>query len=172
MRDIRESPEDTRTLIYAGARYLDRTRALETGEVLPKGLNRFQYRVFDDLAYLFNSMAVAAPYTASEMSLSFLMMMVARGDRRLVAIPAFPSRAFRHAQLYVHTNSGVKVPADLVGKSVGVAEYHMTAALWIRAWLQHDYGVHSSDLRWFTATRSEPVFSFVLPTDLNASKVA
>jgi 4,5-dihydroxyphthalate decarboxylase len=139
---------------------------------VPAGLNRFQYKVFDDLAYLFNWMAVATPFAASEMSLSFLLMMVARGDRRLVAIPVFPSRSFRHGQVYLHTRSGIRVPADLVGKSVGVAEYHMTAALWIRAWLQHDYGVHSSDINWFVASRQEPVYSFAMPTHLNASRVA
>ena len=33
---------------------------------------------------------------------------------------------------------------------MGIAEYQMTAALWQRAHLQYDYGVHPQEIRWYT----------------------
>jgi len=159
VRKVRERPAPVRMLVYAGGRYLDRTRALENGDLLPAGLGGFRYVAFDDLAGLFNSMAVDAPYEAAEMSLSFLLMMVARGDDRLVGIPAFPSRSFRHNQVYVHAGSGIHSPEDLRGRRVGVPEYHMTAALWIRAFLEHDHGIRAADMSWFVAEREAPRFA-------------
>jgi 4,5-dihydroxyphthalate decarboxylase len=160
-----------KTLVYAGSRYLDRTRGLELGEIVPKGVGRLAYSAVDDLAQLFNAMAVDPPYEAAEMSLSFLLMMVARGDDRLVAIPVFPSRSFRHNQIYVRTAAGVMAPSDLRGKRVGAPEYHMTAALWIRAALEHDHGVRASDMDWFVGERRPPRFPFDHPNDVSLTSV-
>ena len=157
--------------VYAGARYLDRTRALELGEIVPSGLPSFRYRAVDDLAELFNAMAVDPPYAMAEMSLSFLIMMVAHGDHRLVAIPAFPSRSFRHNQVYVRAASGIQTPAELRGKRVGAPEYHMTAALWIRGFLEHDHGVKPADIHWFVGERNPPRFDFDRPDGVDVSAV-
>src|ERR1700722_11793899 len=53
-------------------------------------------------------------------------------DPPFIAIPAFTSRAFRHNGVYVSTGSGINSPADLRGRTVGVAEYQLTANVWIR----------------------------------------
>lgn len=135
-------------LRYAGVSYFDRTRALERGEVKPRGIE-LEYVQFDDVGKLFRVVAQdPTSWDASEMSFSTLTMMASRGDRRLVAIPVFPSKAFRHSQVYVNAASGIERPEDLKGRVVGVLEYQMTAAVWIRAFLQYDYGVLPSDLRW------------------------
>ncbi len=55
--------------------------------------------------------------------LSTYVMMRSRGDDRLVGIPVFPSRAFRHSQIYLHAGSGIERPEDLRGRDVGVPEY-------------------------------------------------
>jgi 4,5-dihydroxyphthalate decarboxylase len=65
-----------------------------------------------------------------------------------VGIPAFVSRVFRHGDIYIRTDRGIRSPEDLRGRIVGVPEYQMTAALWIRGILSDEYVVKASDIRW------------------------
>ena len=52
---------------------------------------------------------------------------------------------FRHSSIYIRTDKGIDKPEDLKGKVVGVPEYQMTAALWVRGMLQDEYGVQPAD---------------------------
>lgn len=90
-----------------------------------------------------------AEFDVSEMSLASLFIAAAKGDRTWVAIPVFTTRYFFHTNILVHQNSGIRTPADLRGKRVGVPEYQQTAALWCRGILQHEFGVHARDIEWF-----------------------
>jgi 4,5-dihydroxyphthalate decarboxylase len=74
----------------------------------------------------------------------------------LLAIPVFPSRFFRHSFIFINSDSGIEGPRDLIGKRVGVPEYQITAAVWIRGILQHDYGVPPEKLKWFTGGAEDP----------------
>src|SRR5207342_984192 len=65
-----------------------------------------------------------------------------------VAIPVFPSRAFRHGFIAIHRKAGIKSPKDLEGKRVGVPLLTMTAAIYINGLLQHEYGVDLRKIRW------------------------
>ena len=143
---------------YTGVSYYDKTRALERGEISPAGIE-LEYLRFDDVGELFRVVAQdPTAFDAAEMSLSTLTMMVSRGDDRLVGIPVFPSKAFRHSQVYVNAASGIEKPEDLAGRRVGVPEYQMTAALWIRAFLQHDYRVAPSQIHWLTGGLETPEY--------------
>src|SRR3989338_3491694 len=79
-----------------------------------------------------------------------------KGHPPLIAIPVFPSRAFRHSCIYINTDSGIKEPKDLIGKRVGVAEYQITMAIWARGTLQHEYGVPPEKMKWFTGGEEQP----------------
>jgi 4,5-dihydroxyphthalate decarboxylase len=48
----------------------------------------------------------------------------------------------------VNRKAGIRTPKDIEGKRVGVALYTMTAAVWIRGHLSHQYGVDLSTVRW------------------------
>jgi 4,5-dihydroxyphthalate decarboxylase len=133
-------------LTYAGEEHFDRTKALQTGQISPAGID-LNYMVVG-VRELFRRQAQFAEFESSEMSVSTMAMMVSRGIDTFVGVPAFPSRHFRHRQIYVNVDAGIERPEDLVGKRVGIPEYQMTAALWIRALLQHDYGVMPADLHW------------------------
>ncbi len=133
-------------LAFGGIDYLDRTHALATGAVQPVGVDlNFQALAISDL---FRRMARYAEFDAAEFSMSTYMLMRSRGDDRFIGIPVFPARAFRQRQIYVNADSGIDHPEDLRGRTVGLREYQITAALWMRAFLEHDYGVEPASIRW------------------------
>jgi len=88
-------------------------------------------------------------FDISEMSLSSLLIVTARGDSPWVGLPIFTSRRFFHTGVLIRKSAGIQAPADLRGKRVGVPEYQQTAALWARGVLQHEFDVHPSELNWF-----------------------
>lgn len=90
-----------------------------------------------------------ADFDVAEMSMSSLLMTVARGDQRWYGLPIFTTRAFFHLWALVRSDANIESPADLKGKRVGVPEYQQTAALWTRGILQHEYGVHPSDMEFW-----------------------
>ena len=142
-------------LTYSGLLYFDRTLALLTGDVRPAGID-LNYVVTEHPGNLFRIQCRYAPFEVAEMSASTYIAMVARDDRLFVALPVFVSRNFRHGQVYVHGSAPIQRPQDLAGARVGVFEYEMTAALWIRGFLQHDFGVHPQQMHWFTGGLADP----------------
>ena len=82
------------------------------------------------------------------MSLSSYTILRSEGDTRFIAIPVFPSRVFRHSAVYLRADFKIETPQDLKGKRVGVADYQMTAAVWVRGFLMHEYGVAPEDVTW------------------------
>jgi 4,5-dihydroxyphthalate decarboxylase len=88
-------------------------------------------------------------FDVSEMSVSSLMMAVAKGDTRFVGIPVFTTRKFFHTTTLVRRDARIDRPEDLKGKRVGVPEYQQTAALWSRGVLQHEFGVHPTDMEFW-----------------------
>jgi 4,5-dihydroxyphthalate decarboxylase len=132
----------------------DRTRALRDGRVKVEGcavtylplypeeifFRAFRYQEFD----------------VSELSLSSYIRTVAAGTSAYVGIPAFVSRLFRHSGMYVRANAGIHAPADLRGKRIGVPEYQITAVVWMRGIMQHEYGVLPTEIHWRSGGQEEP----------------
>lgn len=85
-------------------------------------------------------------FDVAEMSLSSLFIAIANGDDRFVGLPIFCMRRFFHTGILVRRDVGIAGPRDLVGKRVGVPEYQQTAMLWIRAILEHEFGVRPKDM--------------------------
>ena len=79
-----------------------------------------------------------------------------RGRRPFVAIPVFPSRTFRHRCIFVNTDSGIESIQDLRGRRMGVPEYSMTAAVWLRGLFQHEYDIAPSEIHWVQAGEEHP----------------
>jgi 4,5-dihydroxyphthalate decarboxylase len=92
-------------------------------------------------------------FDVSELSLSNYTMLRSRGDDTFTAIPVFPSRQFRHSCIYVNRNAGINEPRDLIGRRVGVPDYSMTAAVFARGLLLHEYGVEPEMIEWFSGTQ-------------------
>ena len=139
--------------ITLGCQNYDHLRALIDGTVKPDGFN-LRIETISPPAQIFLRMLRSEEFDASEMSLSNYLIALARGDRRFVAIPIFPSRVFRHSYIWINTDSGIQKPQDLIGKRIGIADYSMTALLFVRGMLQHQYGVAPKDVYWYRS-RSE-----------------
>jgi 4,5-dihydroxyphthalate decarboxylase len=110
-----------------------------------------------------------AKYDITEMSLSSYIMQVSSKTSEYTAIPVFLSRAFRHSGFYIRTGSGIKIPKDLEGRTVGVPEYQMTAALWLRGILASEYGIDLSTIKYRTGGLDGGVRVERLPLDLPSS---
>lgn len=147
--------------------YYDRTRALIEGSVQPEGI---------ELNFLplgpgeiFWRMLNNQEFDASEMSLSTYSILRSQGDERFIALPVFPSRTFRHGCIYIHSGAAIQRPQDLKGKRMGVGDYQMTAAVWVRGLLQHEYQVAAEELHWVVAA---PVCAGIdLPTEVRISPI-
>jgi len=70
-------------------------------------------------------------------------------DHPMTAIPVFLHRRFRHGFIFINRDSGIEKPTDLIGKKVGIKHWQVTAILWLRGILEHEYGVPHRRIKWF-----------------------
>ena len=127
---------------------------LLTGEVMPLGiaLNVIPIAMPRET---FDRMAGGQEFDAAEFSSSEFISRMSAGASPFVALPVFPSRMFRHSFITVNTGA-VRTPKDLQGKRIGVPLYTMTAAVWIRGLLMHEYGVDLSGVHWVQGATNKP----------------
>jgi 4,5-dihydroxyphthalate decarboxylase len=131
----------------------DRTRALADGSVSPEGIDLVYNSLFVEETFF--RMLRNREFDIAEMSLSSYCVSLMREDPPFIAIPVFPSRFFRHSCIFVSARSGIREPADLAGRRIGVPEYQMTAPVWIRGILQDEYGVDPAGCEYWTGGEEE-----------------
>lgn len=132
----------------------DRMVPLFAGEVQPEGIDLNFIRL-DDPRQIFDRMGGGLEFDCSEMSSSEYISRK-NAERHggppcpFVAIPVIASRVFRHGFIVVNRDR-IHSPKDLAGKRIGVPLYTMSAAIWMRGHLTHDYGVDLSNVTWVQA---------------------
>ena len=130
----------------------DIVNPLFDGDVKPEGIQLAATRADGSTGYWrqfsFNE------FDVSSLSVASYIIAKTKGYDA-IALPVFASRRFMHAELRHHTDSGIRTPADLKGKRVGVPEYQMTASVWLRGVLEHDFGVSQYDINWFMERSEE-----------------
>jgi 4,5-dihydroxyphthalate decarboxylase len=132
----------------------DHVRDIASGRVRAEGIS---LRILDmPVEEAFFRMIRFEEFDLSEMSMGRYVAMVSRGDDRFVAIPVFPSRMFRHSSIYVRNDRGIRRPADLAGRTIGVPEWAQTAGIYTRGVLAHHYGVTLKDIHWIQAGIHQP----------------
>ncbi|HUI95971.1 MAG TPA: hypothetical protein VLX44_09485 [Xanthobacteraceae bacterium] len=124
-----------------------RSRAVLDGEIKPDGIDLLVTKAFP--SEIFWRQLKFSEFDISEMSMSSLLILLASGNRDWVALPVFTTRRFFHTGMWARNDSGIKGPADMRGKRVGVPEYQQTAALWTRGALAHEWGVTAQDMEWW-----------------------
>lgn len=144
-------------LSYAGHRS-DRVDDLYFGVVRPEAIDLHFVPLPPFQAF---NRFLRGEFDCGEMSFSTFVIKSAQSKLSgeplpFVAIPAFPSRTFRHGAIYVNLASGIARPELLKGRRVGVPEYQMTAAVWARGMLKHQHGVDPKSIAWVTGGLEKP----------------
>lgn len=101
-----------------------------------------------------------------EMALTTYLCARAAG-KPISAIPVFVTRNFHHWAAFRHIDAAIRVPKDLEGHQVAVNRgYTVTTGLWVRAVLQHEYGVDLERVIWLP-TDEEHVSEYRAPTNVD-----
>ena len=124
----------------------DRTRAIRDGTVKVEGCDVTYLPLYPE--EIFHRAFKFQEFDISELSFSSYIRTVAAGTSAYIGIPAFVSRIFRHSGIYIRNGAGIEKPQDLRGKRIGVPEYQITAVVWMRGPMQHEYGVKPSEIHW------------------------
>ena len=124
----------------------DRTEAIRDGRVKVEGCAVTYLPLYPE--EIFHRVFKFQEFDISEMSFSSYIRTVAAGTSAYTAVPAFVSRIFRHSGIYIRKGAGIEKPEDLRGKRIGVPEYQITAVVWMRGMMQHQYGVPPSEISW------------------------
>lgn len=115
-------------------------------------------------------------FDLTEMSLAAHAILTSRGENPFVGLPVFTSRMFRHGSIFVSAASNITTPEDLSGRRVGIPEYQMTAAVWIRGILQERHGVNPADIHWITGGVNKPGrrerIALQLPQNIHVEPIA
>jgi 4,5-dihydroxyphthalate decarboxylase len=104
---------------------------------------------------IFSRFTFNREWDVSELSFAKFTAQVTRPDADIIGLPVYASRLFRFASFYVNRTKGIRTPADLRGKRIGVPEWAHTAAVYMRGWLMHEGGVPLSDIDWVQAGTNE-----------------
>jgi 4,5-dihydroxyphthalate decarboxylase len=132
----------------------DRTRAIRDGSVKVEGCAVTYLPLYPE--EIFHRAFKFQEFDVSEISFSSYIRTVAAGTSAYIGVPAFVSRIFRHSGIYIRKDGGIRTPADLRGKRIGVPEYQITAVVWMRGMMQHQYGVLPSEIHWRSGGQEQP----------------
>jgi 4,5-dihydroxyphthalate decarboxylase len=143
-----ELPIMTARRLHTGISVNDRMLPLLTGAVTSPDLVLDFERATP--IEIFQRAIQAGAFDVTEMSLAAHAIMTSRGDNPFVGLPVFTSRMFRHGSIFVSARSGISTPEQLAGRRIGIPEYQMTAAVWVRGLLHDQYGVDLASIDWHT----------------------
>jgi 4,5-dihydroxyphthalate decarboxylase len=90
---------------------------------------------------LFNKQLTEHVFDCCELPLTTYLRTLETSARPYLAVPVFPSRHFRFSCVFVHANSGIRKPAELSGKRIGIPVFDMAAAVWLRGIFAEHFGL-------------------------------
>jgi 4,5-dihydroxyphthalate decarboxylase len=162
-----------RTLTFASGRY-DRVAPLFDGRVTIPGIALRHVALPPE--ELFPRALRGGEFDAFELSCGAYLIRHAQGLSDIVGLPIFLSRSFRHSGFYIRADRGIQTPGDLRGRTLGVPDYWMTGAIWMRGLLSDEYNVLPRDIMWRTGGLNRPrvpaLTAPVLPRELQIVEIA
>jgi 4,5-dihydroxyphthalate decarboxylase len=123
-------------------------RALKDGLVVSP-LIRFDFEDVPVITRAFRRMVRTLDFDLCEIALTTLAQALAFG-KPIRGVPVAVMRGFHHAALVCPVQSGIRSPADLRGKRIGVRAWSQTTGVWVRGVLLDEYGVDHRDITWMT----------------------
>jgi 4,5-dihydroxyphthalate decarboxylase len=143
------------------------TRPLKDGSVPVDGAD-CHYPESTPLPPAFARMVRYLAYDICEMPMATYLQAKDAGIP-VTLLPAVMVGSTHHRSLTRLPEGPQIAPGDLAGRRVGVRSYGQTTGLWVRGWLQEEYGVKSGDVTWVT-TEDVHVAQYVNPPCVERSQ--
>ncbi|MFM2128647.1 MAG: 4,5-dihydroxyphthalate decarboxylase [Pseudomonadota bacterium] len=96
-------------------------------------------------------------FDVAEFSMSTFLMAKGRG-MPIAGIPVFPRRLFSQSQMWVHPDSNLWHPKDLVGKKVALSSFQTTLSLLAKGDMKFYYDVPWESIHWLLTTEEKVKF--------------
>lgn len=97
-------------------------------------------------------------FDVCEFSMSSYLMAKGR-DMPITGVPIFPRRLFSQSQMWVHPDSNLWEPKDLIGKKVALSSFQTTLSLLAKGDMKFHYGVPWEDIHWLLTTDEKVKFT-------------
>jgi 4,5-dihydroxyphthalate decarboxylase len=140
--------------------------ALKDGSIAPAGF-KLDFVEVDPMIAAYRRMVRNLEYDICEVAVTTYVVAKAF-NKGFTALPIPLNHMFHFGDIQVGLDTGINVPADLVGRRVGVRAYTVTTGVWVRGLLQNEYGVDPAKINWITDDE-EHVQEFVAPPNVTAS---
>jgi 4,5-dihydroxyphthalate decarboxylase len=124
----------------------DRARALIEGAVQPEGIELEVHVNERDPGR--RTEGPSGPYDVVEFYTGTYVTDLAYRSLGYTAVPIFVKRMFRHSYVYVNKQTGIRSPADLNGRRIGMQAWLTTTALWVRGILADEHGLDLRSVTW------------------------
>jgi 4,5-dihydroxyphthalate decarboxylase len=133
--------------LHAALQTFGYTEQIKNGSIHPTGFV-FDFEEVPQIIQAFRRMVRGLEFDMSEMAITTYMC-AKQYNKPFTALPVFVMRAFHHGAIVTNKNLGITHPKQLEGKKVGVNRgFTVTAGVWARSILQHEYGVDLSKITW------------------------
>lgn len=150
MTDVRQTVAGSTTakapVTLAVAEY-PYTRSIITGSVTtPSGLSLEPVHVTPIIA-AFRRQIRDLEFDVCEVAITTYLVAREHGIA-LTALPVFLNRKFHHRDIMCRGGSGIREPADLNGRRIGVRAFSVTTGVWVRGILSEEHGVDLGSITW------------------------
>jgi 4,5-dihydroxyphthalate decarboxylase len=122
--------------------------ALKDGSIAPAGA-KLDFIEVNPMIAAYRKMVRNLEYDICEIAVTTYVVAKAF-NKGFTALPIPLNHLFHFGDIQVGLDTGINVPADLIGKRVGVRAYTVTTGVWVRGILQSEYGVDASKITWIT----------------------